>query len=140
MQTPAGERLPYTETPRDAAARTQQATTLQRLQRLADQADTAVPGRGSVAGTEKHTEFACLVENLGKTDLNTEVSYQHGQVVKRGTPGSVRVDVVEGPVDAPTAAYDLKTGSATLTSSRIRQIQMHLPGGANVPVIEIHPQ
>jgi hypothetical protein len=57
----------------------------------------------------------------------------------RGTRGSVRLDVVEGPLDAPTCCYDLKTGSATLTPGRIRQFQGNLPGGANVPVIQIKP-
>lgn len=55
---------------------------------------------------------------------------------------STRTDpfnVGEGTVDAPTAVYDLKTGSATLTPARIQQIQSHLPGGSSVPVYEVRP-
>ena len=47
----------------------------------------------------------------------------NGQPVLRGTPGSVRLDVVEGGVLCPTCVYDLKTGSAVLTPNRIQQIQ-----------------
>jgi hypothetical protein len=60
-----------------------------------------------------------------------------------GTPGSVRVDVVEGPVNNPTAVYDLKTGNARLSPARVSQIQSHLPqnaSGTKIPVKEIKPQ
>jgi hypothetical protein len=60
--------------------------------------------------------------------INTEVSYLNGVEVERGTPGSVRLDVVEfGPDGQINAVYDLKTGSATLTLARIQQIQSILP-------------
>jgi hypothetical protein len=60
--------------------------------------------------------------------------------VTRGTRGSVRLDVVEGPLTAPTAIYDLKTGSARLTADRIAQIRSHLPEGyRDIPVIEVRP-
>jgi hypothetical protein len=52
----------------------------------------------------------------------------------RVTSGFIRADVVEGPVDAPKAAYDLKIGSATLTPARTQQIQSQIPGGSSVPV------
>ena len=96
------------------------------------------PGSGAAYGTAVHSEFADLVE--ANTGLAAEVSYKGGQVVAYGTPGSVRVDAVEGAVDAPTCCYDLKTGSATLTPARVTQIQKELPGGSNVPVKEIKPQ
>jgi RHS repeat-associated protein len=109
------------------------------LTRLATQAvDNVGPGSGAAYGTAVHSEFADLVE--ASTNLSTEVSYKGGQVVEYGTPGSVRVDAVEGPIDAPTCCYDLKTGSATLTPARTAQIQNELPGGSNVPVKEIKPQ
>ncbi len=37
------------------------------------------------------------------------------------------MDVVEGPIEAPTAVYDLKTGEAKLTPKREQQIREHLP-------------
>ena len=98
---------------------------------------TVGTGSGAVHGTKVHTNFETEVHALGNANLQTEVSYLNGQVVRRGTPGSVRLDVVDGPTTAPNTVYDLKTGSAKLIPSRIQQIQNHIPGGANVPVIEI---
>jgi hypothetical protein len=100
--------------------------------------NTVGPGRGGVYGTRVHRAFEAEVNGLGR-DIQTEVSYLNGRVVRRGTPGSVRLDVVNGPLDAPTSVFDLKTGSATLTPGRIQQIQSHVPGGSGVPVFEVRP-
>jgi len=100
---------------------------------------TVGPGRGPVYGTTVHSAFEAEVNALGDANLATEQSYLNGNLVSQGTPGSVRLDVVEGPLDAPTCCYDLKTGSATLTPGRIGQIQANIPGGANVPVVQITP-
>jgi hypothetical protein len=98
---------------------------------------TLGPGSGPVYGTWAHSAFEAQVNALANSNLATEVSYLNGQVVPRGTPGSVRLDVVEGPLTAPSAGFDLKTGGATLTPTRIQQFQQHIPGGPNVPIIEI---
>jgi hypothetical protein len=99
---------------------------------------TVGSGKGPVYGTHVHSEFQSEVQALGRSDLATEVSYLNGQVVQGNPKGSVRLDVVEGPLDAPKAIYDLKTGSAQLTPDRISQIQSHLPPGfQKVPVHEI---
>ena len=98
---------------------------------------TVGPGKGGAYGTKVHSQFAKEVKALGRKDLATEVSYLNGKRVPWGTPGSVRVDVVHGPVDAPTAISDLKTGSANLTQARIEQIQSHIPGGRSVPVRQV---
>ena len=96
------------------------------------------PGRGPVYGTRAHAAFRAEVEALGRGNLSTEVSYLNGRVVPYGTRGSVRLDVVEGPLNAPTAIYDFKMGSAALSPARINQIRGHFPGGgSNVPVLEI---
>ena len=95
--------------------------------------------RGAVYGTRVHTAFEAEVRALGNSSLKTEMSYLNGRLVNRGTLNSVRLDVVEGPLTSPTAIYDLKTGSATLTPTRILEIQSHIPGGNNVPVIEVRP-
>jgi hypothetical protein len=98
------------------------------------------PGSGSVYGTRVHSAFADEVAALGRSDLFSEVSYLNGQVVPYGTSGSVRLDVVVGSPGAPTAIWDLKTGSAAPSPSRIAQIQSHLPPGfQNVPVLEVRP-
>ena len=93
-------------------------------------------GKGAVHGTKIHTEFAERVKNT--LDLPTEVSYKGGIVVKRGTKGSIRVDVVKGNPEKPTAIFDLKTGKAKLTKRRIKQIRKHLPEGyKDIPIKEI---
>jgi hypothetical protein len=111
------------------------------LSNLASRAQTTVgEGSGPVYGTAVHTEFAADINALGDSNLSTEVSYLDHQVVPYGTPGSVRLDVVEGDLGTPTAAYDLKTGTATLTPKRIAQIQANLPlGYQNIPIIELRP-
>jgi hypothetical protein len=78
---------------------------------------------------------------LGNANIRTEVSYLNGKEVDYGTPGSVRLDVVEYNANGNiTGVYDLKTGSATLTPARIEQIQSNLPGaGGGVPVTEVRP-
>jgi hypothetical protein len=101
--------------------------------------ETVGEGRGAVYGTKVNSAFEAEVNALGDANLSTEVSYLNGKVVPRGTPGSVRIDVVEGRTTNPTSVYDLKTGQANLTPTRIQQIQSHLPGGNKVPVHEVHP-
>lgn len=97
-------------------------------------------GRGPVYGTKVHSAFESEVKGLGRNNLTVEQSYLNGEVVSRGTRGSVRADVIEGPLNSPTAIYDLKTGSATLTPARIQQLQQHILGGpSSVPILEIRP-
>jgi len=113
------------------------------LSRLAsDAADEVGPGRGAVYGTRVHTAFAQLIrEMLPSDEFSSEVSYVKDRgVVAYGTPGSVRLDVVLGNPEEPTAVFDLKTGSATLTQARIAQILSQLPEGfQDIPVLEINP-
>lgn len=81
-----------------------------------------------------------MLKLLAGVTLTTEKLNLRGRKVRRGTPGSVRVDVVEVPIKSPTAIYDLKTGRATLTPARIRQLQDHVLGGpSSVPILEIRP-
>jgi RHS repeat-associated protein len=116
-------------------------STADRLTGIASDAiDAMGEGSGPVYGTRVHTQFANAIKALDDPNLNTEVSYLNGVVVDHGTPGSIRCDVVEGPTDTPTAIYDLKTGSATLTQARIAQILAHLPKEyQGIPVIQIKP-
>jgi RHS repeat-associated protein len=100
--------------------------------------NTVGSGSGGAYGTRVHTAFEAEVQGLNQ-GLSTEISYLNGREVLRGTPGSVRLDVVNGPRDAPISIFDLKTGGAQLTPARIQQIQSHVPGGANVPVLEVRP-
>lgn len=86
-----------------------------------------------------HTAFEAELRALGNPMIFTEISYLGGQVVRRGTPGSVRVDAVSGTsVFTPQAAFDLKTGGAILSSRRGSLIQGNLPF-PNIPIMVIRP-
>ena len=97
--------------------------------------------KGPVAGTRIHARFREFVEELGHPRLRTEVSYLEGDVTWWGKRGSVRLDVVEYADEyneVVEAVYDLKTGAARLTESRINTILKHVR--QNVPVIGISPR
>ena len=114
-------------------------STAQQLEEIANKANQTVPGQGTVPGTLKHSEFAKQVKELNNPLLQAEVTYKNGQLVTYGTKGGVRLDVVEYNVDGTIkAVYDLKTGKAGLTTSRIQEILNHLPN--NAPVYEIRPK
>jgi RHS repeat-associated protein len=99
-------------------------------------------GRGSTAGTLKHSYADELLtryqRRFGDRGLSTEVPYLNGTAGQRGR-GSIRLDVVEGPLDNPTAIFDYKFGGATLTPKRIQQIRQVGQFGPNVPIIGVHP-
>jgi len=96
-------------------------------------------GSGRVYGTLVHSAFQDEVEALNNPNLFTEQSYLNGAPAGYGTPGSIRIDLGEGTLESPTAVFDLKTGSATLTPARILQFQSQLPGGSSVPIYEVRP-
>lgn len=105
----------------------------QGLKSCANTANASVSGKGPVAGTKKHTAFAMEVNKLGNPYFRTEVSYSNGSEVYHGYRGSIRFDVLQ--VDSkgnPVAAWDLKTGTAILTESRIAQMQAR--SGLYIPI------
>ena len=102
------------------------------LQNCADQANASIHGSGPVVGTQKHSAFAENVNKLGDNSLRTEVSYLNGQEVPYGTKGSIRFDVLQFKNGIPVQAWDFKTGSAVLTSSRI--ITMQRRSGLSIPI------
>ena len=92
-------------------------------------------GKGPVYGTRLHTEFGKINEAKG---ILKEQSYLNGDPVGYGTPGSVRVDAVDGTAEQPTAIGDLKCGGACLTQKRIDQIRSHLPRGhQDIEIFEV---
>ncbi|MGA2280262.1 MAG: toxin TcdB middle/N-terminal domain-containing protein [Verrucomicrobiota bacterium] len=100
--------------------------------------ETVGPGRGAVYGTQVHSAFANEVRALGNPNVQSEVSFLNGKIVNYGTPGSVRLDVVHfAPNNQVLSAFDLKTGSATLTPQRILQIQQQV--GSPIPVNLLKP-
>ena len=100
---------------------------------------------GSVEGTLKHGYADRLLTRyqrmFGDRGLSTEVRYINGHRWRpgNGLRGSVRLDVVEGPLNNPTAIFDYKFGNAVLSNSRIDQIRRIGGFGSNVPIIEIKP-
>jgi hypothetical protein len=123
-----GEAAPVLSTQQELTAAAQRA------------ANTVGPGSGPAYGTRVHTAFGQEVHALRRGDLRTEVSYLAQREVSYGTRGSVRLDVAQyDKTGQLTAAWDLKTGSASLTVDRITAIQNQLPRGASIPIHEIRP-
>ena len=114
-------------------------STQKTLQRFADEVNQTIPGKGSVVGTNKHSLFKQKVDALGNQNLATERTFLNGQEVSYGTKGGVRVDVIEYNANGTVTVYDLKTGNATLTQSRITQIQnaVNPANPSSVTVIQI---
>lgn len=81
-------------------------------------------------------------EHIGSRGLTTEVRYVNQAPwrpnIGMPTKGSVVLDVVEGPVNNPTAIYDYKFGMKGLTNSRILQIR-GVTGFQNAPITEVRP-
>jgi hypothetical protein len=98
-----------------------------------------------VAGTLKHGYSEALLNRyqrmFGDRGLTVESRYVNGNPWQVGDPivGSIKLDVVEGPLVSPTMVWDYKFGNATLSQSRIQQIQNGIPNGTNVPVLMVKP-
>jgi hypothetical protein len=115
-------------------------TTERLLSVLADTIQSLGPGAGPIFGIRAHVEFGRRVEELnipGIRDKGVEQSFSLGRAARYGLEGSVRTDVVLRDREGiPIAVYDLKTGNARLTPSRVREIRDEL-GRPNIPVIEL---
>jgi hypothetical protein len=115
-------------------------TTERLLSVLADTIQSLGPGAGPIFGIRVHLEFGRRVEELnipGIRDKGVEQSFSLGGGARYGLEGSVRTDVVLRDREGiPIAVYDLKTGNARLTPSRVREIRDAL-GRPNIPVIEL---
>ena len=106
------------------------------LTNCANNAKAGVSGNGPVVGTKIHSNFSAEVKNLNNPNLRTKVSYLNGAEVTYGTKGSVRFDVVLTDSNGtPIAAWDLKTGNAVLTDSRIMQMQAR--SGLNIHIMMV---
>ncbi|KQN71156.1 LysM peptidoglycan-binding domain-containing protein [Sphingomonas sp. Leaf62] len=102
-------------------------------------------GNGPAAGTAKHGYAEDVLNRyqrmFGDRGLTAEARYVGGSPWMSGmsTSGSIRLDVVEGPLARPTGVWDYKFGNATLSRGRITQIQNGIPNGANVPILMVKP-
>ena len=104
------------------------------LQSFADQANDAVNGTGPVAGTLKHSFFRDLIKAFNNPFLKSEQSVlPNGDPAYYGQPGSIRFDAaLYGSNGKIIAVWDLKTGSAVLTASRIQIMKNALDPSAIV--------
>lgn len=117
------------------------------VQAIADRADAWGArnglGVGPVVGIHKHGYADRLLARyqatFGDLGLSTEVRYVNQQPWRPGQPvsGSIRLDVVEGPLANPTAIYDYKFGNSTLTPRRELQIRAQI--GIGVQIVLVKP-
>jgi hypothetical protein len=102
-------------------------------------------GNGPLVGIAKHGYAEELLNRyqriFGDRGLTAEARYIGGAPWQSGmtTTGSIRLDVVEGPLTNPTRIWDYKFGQATLSPSRVTTIRDGIPNGANVPVMMVRP-
>jgi hypothetical protein len=127
---------------RNATARTNAELVQEIAKRAEAWGDREGLGLGSKAGTLKHGYADRLLTRYqsmyGDRGLSTEVPYLNGQANVAGK-GSIRLDVVEGPLDNPKAIFDYKFGGAKLTPERILQIRQVGQFGPEVPITAVHP-
>ncbi len=120
------------------------------LQEVAIRAENKIGGTGAVAGTQKHTYAAALINRYQSLygpvggGLSTEQSYLAGRYLGQyvNLSGSVRLDVVEGAVRSPSAVFDFKftiNPNPVLSPTRINSIRANAGLGPNVPITVIHP-
>ncbi|MCG3128228.1 MAG: hypothetical protein CHACPFDD_03105 [Phycisphaerae bacterium] len=120
-----------------------QARTIEILKDVARRAEQKIPGCGGRVGTLRHSYAKRLLERYQSRHgeigegLNFELSYRGGISANYGKCGSVRLYVVEGPIDCPIAVYDFKFGSSCLTALRISRIRAET--GFQCPILEIKP-
>ena len=68
-----------------------------------------------------------------------EQSFLSADIVRYGTNGSVRTDVLLRDEDSNIiAVWDLKTGNAELTDARRQEIRVELGLADNIPIFELH--
>jgi hypothetical protein len=100
-------------------------------------------GAGPLFGTRVHVDFARRLKGYdlpGIGSVGVEQSFSMGELAVYGVEGSIRTDIIlRNAAGKPVAIYDLKTGSAKLTPSRIKELRDGA-GAPNVPVIELRFQ
>jgi hypothetical protein len=115
-------------------------TTERLLSILTDTVESLGAGSGPIFGIQAHLEFANRVKALnipGIREEGVEQSFSLGDAARYGAAGSIRTDIVlRDRSGIPIAVYDLKTGNAKLTPSRVREIRDGI-GRPNIPVIEL---
>ena len=98
--------------------------------------DAAIPkGAGPLYGTAIHVAFANAVRALNLPGVEVEQSFIWGNVVTYGLEDSIRTDVVlRVETGEGIAIWDVKTGGARLSKSRIKELRAMVPGGDKAKV------
>jgi hypothetical protein len=98
-------------------------------------------GIGSLFGIKVHADFAAKVRELDLPGIGkdgVEQSFSFTKLTDYGTKDSIRTDVfLRDRFGEPLAIYDVKTGNATLTRARVKELRDHV-GRQDIPVIELH--
>jgi hypothetical protein len=122
------------------------------VQTLANRAEAwgdrkGLPRTGSGPGIEKHGYAEKLLNRyqrrFGSRGLTPEVRYINGALWERGLDpvlDSIKLDVVEGPLDSPTSIWDYKFGDAELKPGRIKEIRTKAGLPPDVPVQAVKPE
>jgi hypothetical protein len=89
-------------------------------------------------GTAVHVDFGVRVRLLDIPGVEVEQSFFKEDSAKYGDPGSIRTDIIlRNEAGDIQAIYDVKTGGAVLTSTRVKEIRDHTGAGPDVPIIEM---
>jgi hypothetical protein len=76
--------------------------------------------------------------------FRSEVSFIKSEYADYGDPGSKRVDVFENPGNGTVCIYDIKTGNAVLSFSRMQELATavgtYYPGTRQIVVTEVKPR
>lgn len=95
----------------------------------------------AVYGTAVHVDFANQVRFQGIPGIgpdDVEQSFFDKDEVRYGDPSSIRTDILlRNDVGDIIAIYDVKTGGATLSAGRVRELRDHTGVGIEVPIIEL---
>lgn len=120
------------------------------LEELAREAARIVgPGKGGAHGSRIHHALTQLIkaeqekngENSRFHGMRVEISYDPatGGEIRYGTPGSMRIDIIQ-EYDDRVYIYELKTGGAALKEPRIdRTIDLRKFEGKSITVMELIP-
>jgi hypothetical protein len=94
-------------------------------------------GFGSLFGTRVHTDFANGVKALDLPGIGkdgVEQSFSMGSLARYGAANSIRTDIfLRDRSGEPLAIYDVKTGNASLTPARVRELLKHV-GREKMPI------
>jgi hypothetical protein len=120
--------------------------TTETLMQTLGRAHTSVgESAGPVYGIMIHSAFGADVKRqnipgIGKDGV--EQSFSFSDTRRYGLDGSIRTDVVlrdpESPNSRPIAIWDVKTGGARLSGSRVSEIRDQVGVETDIPVIELH--